>query len=285
MAATQIIKQLLEAGVHFGHQTKRWNPKMKKYIFGEKNKIYIIDLEKTEVALNRAINFLREVASRGEAILFVGTKKQAKDVIKEEAIRCGMFYATERWLGGELTNFATIKKSIKRLKDIRKMGEEGILQRLSKKESAGLSREAAKLNRNLEGIADMGRLPAAIYVVDSKKEEIAVAEANRLGIPVVGLVDTNCDPDNINYPIPGNDDAIRSVKLITQMLTNAIMEGRKAYMENKAAEEAKAAEDNLAEKDVVVDEDVAEEIKKKVLKGKKIEEEPTMLKKKKAIKV
>ncbi len=284
MAATQTIKQLLEAGVHFGHQTKRWNPKMKKYIFGEKNGIYIIDLEKTETALNRALSFLRGVASRGETVLFVGTKKQAKDIMKEEAKRCGMFYVTERWLGGELTNFATIKKSIKRQKDIQKMKEDGTLDKFTKKESAKLSREHAKLTHNLEGILDMGKVPAAIYIVDSKKEEIAVAEANKLAIPVVGLVDTNCDPDKISYPIPGNDDAIRSVKLITQLVTDAILEGKKMLMDNKAAEAAKSEGEDDKEK-VVVDEDAAEELKKKVLKGKKIEEENLVAKKKKTTKV
>ncbi len=284
MAATQTIKQLLEAGVHFGHQTKRWNPKMKKYIFGEKNGIYIIDLEKTEAALSKALSYLRNIASRGELMLFVGTKKQAKDIIKEEAKRCGMFYVTERWLGGELTNFATIKKSIKRHKEIQKMKEDGTLDKLTKKESARLSREMAKLNHNLEGILDMVRVPAALFIVDSKKEEIAVAEANKLEIPVVGLVDTNCDPDKIDYPIPGNDDAIRSIKLITGLVTDAILEGRKAFMDNKAAEEAKAAGDEADKENVVVDEEVAEEIKKKVLKGKKMEEEAPVIKKKKTIK-
>lgn len=285
MTATQTMKQLLEAGVHFGHQTKRWNPKMAKYIFGEKNGIYIIDLQKTEGALNRATSFLREVASKGDGVLFIGTKKQAKDVIKEEALRCGVFYVTERWLGGELTNFATIKKSIKRLKEIQKMEEEGILQKLTKKEASRLSREQAKLNRNLEGVLEMAKLPATIYVVDSKKEEIAVAEANKLGIPVVGLVDTNCDPDKIDYPIPGNDDAIRSIKLITGIVADTILEGKKAYMEGKAAEEAKAEAAEEEERAVRVDEDAADEIKKKVLKGKKVEEEQAAAKRKKTTKV
>ncbi len=283
MATTQTIKQLLEAGVHFGHQTKRWNPKMKKYIFGEKNGIYIIDLEKTEKALNKALNFLREVASRGETILFVGTKKQAKDVIKEEAARCETFYVTERWLGGELTNFATIKKSIKRHKDIQKMKEDGTLNKLSKKEASKLSREYAKLNHNLEGILDMSKPPSAIYLVDSKKEEIAVAEANTLEIPVVGLIDTNCDPDKIDYPIPGNDDAIRSIKLVTQLVGNAILEGKKICMDGRVAEEARVSAEEG--ENVIVDEDTAEELKKKVLKGKKVEEESPVVKKKKTTKV
>lgn len=293
MATTQTIKQLLEAGVHFGHQTKRWNPKMAKYIFGEKNGIYIIDLEKTEEALNKALNFLREIASRGETILFVGTKKQAKDVIKEEALRSEMFYVNERWLGGTLTNFSTIKKSIKRLKELQKMRDNGTFDKLSKKESAKLSRELGKLKYNLDGITEMGKIPAAIYVIDSKNEEIAVNEANRLGLAVVGLVDTNCDPDKIDYPIPGNDDAIRSIKLVTRLVADAICEGRKALMEGKAAEEerqrqAKAAEEISAEKEtaekIAVDEEEAEKIAKKALKGKVVEEEPPVIKKRKTTK-
>ncbi len=283
MAATQTIKQLLEAGVHFGHQKKRWNPKMKKFIFGEKNGIYIIDLEKTEKALEKALGFLREVASQGELVLFVGTKKQAKDVVKEEAARCGMFYVTERWLGGMLTNFATIKKSIKRHKEITKMQEDGTFEKLSKKETAKLGRELAKLNRDLEGVIDMGKLPAAIFIIDSKKEEIAVAEANKLGISVVGLIDTNCDPDKILYPIPGNDDAIRSIKLVSGLVSNAVSEGRKAYLDNKAAEEARHAEEE--NENVEVDEDAAEELKKKVLKGKKTAPAEPATKKKKTTKV
>lgn len=286
MAATQTIKQLLEAGVHFGHQKKRWNPKMKRFIFGEKNGIYIIDLEKTEKALEKALSFLREISSNGELVLFVGTKKQAKDVMKEEALRCGMFYVTERWLGGMLTNFATIKKSIKRHKDIQRMQEDGTMKKLSKKEAAKLTRELAKLNRNLEGVLDMGKLPAAVFIVDSKKEEIAVAEANKLGMAAVGLIDTNCDPDKIDYPIPGNDDAIRSIKLISGMVADAIILGRKAYLDGKAAEEAKAAAEAAEEEKVVVDEDAVEDLSKKVLKGKKAaEEEPVAKKTKKITKV
>lgn len=286
MAATQTIKQLLEAGVHFGHQTKRWNPRMKKYIFGEKNGIYIIDLEKTEAALNKALSFIREVALRGEIILFVGTKKQARDVIKQEALRCGMFYVAERWLGGQLTNFATIKKSIKRQKELHKMKEEGVMDKLSKKEASRRTREYMKLTRDLEGILDMPKIPAAMFVVDSKKEEIAVAEANRLDIPVVGLIDTNCDPTKIDYPIPGNDDAIRSIRLITQLISEAICEGRKAYMDGRAAEEEKAriaSSDASGDKNVTVDEDEAEELKKRVLKGRKIQEEADAVNKKKKI--
>ena len=286
MAATQTIKQLLEAGVHFGHQKKRWNPKMKRFIFGEKNGIYIIDLEKTEKALEKALSFLREISANGELVLFVGTKKQAKDVMKEEALRCGMFYVTERWLGGMLTNFATLKKSIKRHKDIQRMQEDGTMKKLSKKEAAKLTRELAKLNRNLEGVLDMGKLPAAVFVVDSKKEEIAVAEANKLGMAAVGLIDTNCDPDKIDYPIPGNDDAIRSIKLISGMVADAIILGRKAYLDGKAAEKARAAAEAGDEEKVEVDEEAVEDLSKKVLKGKKTaEEEPVAKKTKKITKV
>lgn len=279
MATTQIVKQLLEAGVHFGHQTKRWNPKMSKFIFGEKNGIYIIDLEKTEEALNNALNFLKDIASKGEVVLFVGTKKQAKDVIKEEALRCGMFYMNERWLGGTLTNFSTIKKSIRRLKEIQKMRDEGLLEKLSNKESGQLSKELEKLRYNLEGIIEMGKLPAAIYVVDSKNEEIAVNEANRLGIPIVGLVDTNCDPDKVDYPVPGNDDAIRSIKLVTQLISDAVLAARKIFMEGKAAEEAKEKEVEAKEEarlEEEVDDEETEKMAKKALrKGKAEEGEPS----------
>ena len=293
MATTQIVKQLLEAGVHFGHQTKRWNPKMNKFIFGEKNGIYIIDLEKTEEALNNALSFLKDIASKGEVVLFIGTKKQAKDVIKEEALRCGMFYMNERWLGGTLTNFSTIKKSIKRLKEIQKMRDEGLLEKLSNKESGQLSKELKKLRYNLEGIIEMGKLPAAIYVVDSKNEEIAVNEANRLGIPVVGLVDTNCDPDKVDYPVPGNDDAIRSIKLVTQLISDAVLTGRKVFMEGKAAEEAKEKEAEAREEagikeeeveGITVDDEEAEKMAKKALRKGKVEEGEPSTKKRRSTK-
>ncbi|KPK38133.1 MAG: 30S ribosomal protein S2 [Omnitrophica WOR_2 bacterium SM23_29] len=288
-----MVKQLLEAGVHFGHQTKRWNPKMNKFIFGEKNGIYIIDLEKTEEALNNALSFLKDITSNGEVVLFIGTKKQAKDVIKEEALRCGMFYMNERWLGGTLTNFSTIKKSIKRLKEIQKMRDEGLLEKLSNKESGQLSKELKKLRYNLEGIIEMGKLPAAIYVVDSKNEEIAVNEANRLGIPVVGLVDTNCDPDKVDYPVPGNDDAIRSIKLVTQLISDAVLTGRKVFMEGKAAEEAKEKEAEAREEagikeeeveGITVDDEEAEKMAKKALRKGKVEEGEPSTKKRRSTK-
>ena len=209
------MKQLLEAGVHFGHQTRRWNPKMAKYIFTERNGIYIIDLQKTVKKIDEAYKFMQEVAETGKPVLFVGTKKQAQDTIKEEAERCGMFYVNERWLGGMLTNHKTIKTRIKKLRELEAMEEDGTFDVLPKKEVLQLRAEKDKLEKFLGGIKDMPELPAAIYVVDPRKENIAIQEAHRLGIPVVGIVDTNCDPDEIDYPIPANDDAIRAVKLIT----------------------------------------------------------------------
>jgi len=238
---TSLLKQLLEAGVHFGHQTRRWNPRMKKYIFGERNGIYIIDLQKTVAGLTEAANFLRETAASGGYILFVGTKKQAQQIIKEEALRCGAFYVSERWLGGAITNFQTIRKSVGRLVEIEKMKEDGTFEALKKKEVASLTKERGKLLKNLEGIRSMDRLPKAIYVIDSNVEITAVREANRLSIPVVGLLDTNCNPDKVDYVIPGNDDALRSIKLITLLLVEAILEGKKKLGDKKGAETAKSA--------------------------------------------
>ncbi len=234
MTTTELIKQLLEAGVHFGHQTKRWNPKMKHFIFGEKSGIYIIDLEKTQKFLNDARAFLSEVAAQGKPVLFVGTKKQAQEVIGEEAKRSGVFYINHRWLGGLLTNFQTIKKSIKRYKEIEGMEKDGIFNSLTKKEIASLNKERGKLLKNLSGVIEMDRLPGAIFIVDSKKEETAVLEAKRLGIPVIALIDTNCDPDLIDYPIPGNDDAIKSIKLITSFMAESVLDGKKRFEEVKS---------------------------------------------------
>lgn len=258
MVESALIKSLLEAGVHFGHETKRWNPKMKKYIFGEKNKIYIIDLEKTQGAILKACDFLSKVASEGGSILFVGTKKQAQEIVKEESLRCGMFYVNQRWLGGMLTNFQTIKKSIKRLEDIEAMREDGRFDKISKKEVSQLNKEAFKLNKNLEGIRAMGKSPKAMFVIDSKKEDIAVKEARKIGIPIVALVDTNCDPDVIDYPIPGNDDAIRSIKLIMSIVADSVLGGRKAFAASKAKEEAEKAEAAGGEEVKVIDEEVEE---------------------------
>lgn len=238
MVAT--MKELLESGVHFGHQVKRWNPKMKKYIFGERNGIYIIDLQKTMKGLEDAYNFVKQIAAGGQSVLFVGTKKQAQDSIQEDANRAGAYYVNQRWLGGMLTNFTTIKKSISKLKKIEQMKEEGTFDVLTKKEVAILEKEKDKLMKNLGGIKDMTDLPGAIFVIDPKKEKIAVSEAKRLAIPVVGVVDTNCDPDEIDYVIPGNDDAIRAIRLITSKMANAILEGKSIL--NKEAEDAAQAE-------------------------------------------
>ena len=233
------MKQLLEAGVHFGHQTRRWNPKMAEYIFTERNGIYIIDLQKTVKKVEEAYNFVREITEQGGEILFVGTKKQAQESIKEEAERVGMYYVNARWLGGMLTNFTTIKKRILRMDQLKKMAEDGTFDQLPKKEVVNLTIEAEKLDKNLGGIKDMKKLPAAIFIVDPKKEHNAVAEARKLNIPIIAIVDTNCDPDEIDYVIPGNDDAIRAVKLITSTIANAVLEGKQG---EQFADEAPAEE-------------------------------------------
>jgi small subunit ribosomal protein S2 len=224
---TDLMKQLLEAGVHFGHQTKRWNPKMAQYIFGQRNGIYIINLEKTAERLESACDFLRDITSRGEYVLFVGTKKQAKDAVVEESQRCGMYSVTERWLGGLLTNFSTIKTSVKRMKDLESMKTDGSIDSLTKKERAGLEKEWMKLHKNLAGVSEMKKFPGAVVIVDPKKEDTAAREARKLGIPIIALIDTNSDPDKIDYPIPGNDDAIRAIKLVLAVLADSIVEGRK----------------------------------------------------------
>jgi len=221
------LEQLLLAGAHFGHLTRRWNPKMKKFIFMEKNGIHIIDLKKTLACLETALEEITNIVARGEKILFVGTKKQAKDIIRAEAERCGMFYVTERWLGGTLTNFSTIKKSIKRLKNLEKMSVDGTYEKLTKKEILRIEREKEKMERSLGGIKEMTLLPGGVYVVDVKKEAIAVAEANKLDIPIFGIVDTNCDPDPIDFPIPANDDAYKSIGVITHAVADAVLEGLK----------------------------------------------------------
>ena len=239
------IKQLLEAGVHFGHQKHRWNPKMRDYIFGERNGIYIIDLQKTLRLFKEAVEFVSDVSASGRPILFVGTKRQAQEAVEEEATRCGMFFVTNRWLGGLLTNFATIRNSLKRYEELETMKTDGFYQKVSKKEAARLERERKKLGKNLRGIREMTGLPGALFVVDTVKESIAVKEAKRLGIPVVALVDTNCDPTPIDYVIPANDDALRSVRLITSTIADAIRVGRSVYEAQEAAE-AQAAEERAA---------------------------------------
>ena len=235
------MKQLLEAGVHFGHQTRRWNPKMAKYIFTERNGIYIIDLQKTVKMLDTAYDFIREVSAEGGEILFVGTKKQAQEAIKEEAERCGMHFVNARWLGGMLTNYKTIQKRIARLEQLNKMKEDGTFDLLPKKEVIKLELEIEKLEKFMGGIKNMGTLPKAMFIVDTRKEKIAVAEAKNLGIPVVAIVDTNCDPDEVDYVIPGNDDAIRAVKLIAGAMADAIIEGRQGE-QNVAEETEEVAE-------------------------------------------
>lgn len=240
------MKQLLEAGVHFGHQTRRWNPKMARFIFTERNGIYIIDLQKTVKKIEEAYEFIREVAETGKPILFVGTKKQAQDSIKEEAERSGMYFVNERWLGGMLTNHKTIKTRIDRLRKLEKMQEDGTFDVLPKKEVIKLIAEKDKLEKYLGGIKDMPELPGALFVVDPRKERIAIKEAQKLGIPVVGIVDTNCDPDELDFPIPGNDDAIRAVKLIAGAISQAIIEAKQGTIEvtsSEAAEEVAATEE------------------------------------------
>ena len=233
------VQDLLDAGLHFGHQTKRWNPKMKKYIFGARNGIYIIDLEKTLESLKVALNFVYETVARGRSVLFVGTKKQAQDAVKTEAERCGMYFVNERWLGGMLTNFKTIRSRIERLKAIETMSEDGTFDVLPKKEVIQLKKEWEKLEKNLGGIKNMTRIPDAIFVVDPKKEKICVQEAHALGITLIGIGDTNCDPEELDYIIPGNDDAIRAVKLITSKMADAVIEanqGEEVYTEEAAAQ-------------------------------------------------
>jgi small subunit ribosomal protein S2 len=247
------MKALLEAGVHFGHQVKRWNPKMKRYIFGERNDIYIIDLQKTMKGLEEAYGLVRDSAYGGAKILFVGTKKQAQDSLSEQAKRAGEFFVNQRWLGGMLTNFSTIKRSIDRLKKIEAMKEDGTYEQLTKKEVAKLEKERAKLDKNLSGIKDMDKLPDLVFIIDPRKEKIAVAEARKLNIPIVALVDTNCDPDEIDYVIPGNDDAIRAITLMSTKMADAVLEGKETLDKEKAAEaeaaaiEAKKAEEEAAE--------------------------------------
>lgn len=236
------MKQLLEAGVHFGHQTRRWNPKMAEYIFTERNGIYIIDLQKTVRKLEEAYNFIRELSENGESVLFVGTKKQAQDSVREEAERAGAYFVNARWLGGMMTNFKTIRRRIQRLEQLRKMQEDGTFDRLPKKEVGKLELEIEKLEKYLGGIKTMDKLPGALFIVDPRKERIAVAEAKKLGIPIVAIVDTNCDPDEIDYVIPGNDDAIRAVKLIAGTMADAIIEGRQGAQSAEDAEEEQDAE-------------------------------------------
>ena len=242
--AVVAMKQLLEAGVHFGHQTRRWDPKMAEYIFQARNGIHIIDLQKTSKKIDEAYAFLKEQAEEGKTVLFVGTKKQAQECMKEAALKCGMFYVDQRWLGGMLTNFETIRTRVQRLKDLETMQEDGTFDRLPKKEVILLKKEMEKLEKNLGGIKEMTEIPGVMFVVDPNKEKIAILEARKLGIPVIGLVDTNCNPEDVDYAIPGNDDAIRAVKLIMDVMANAVIEGRQGEsMEQEVDEQEQMAED------------------------------------------
>ncbi|HIS69896.1 MAG TPA: 30S ribosomal protein S2 [Candidatus Gallacutalibacter stercoravium] len=250
------MKQLLEAGVHFGHQTRRWNPKMAEYIFTERNGIYIIDLQKTVRKLEEAYNFVRDLTAEGKSVLFVGTKKQAQDSVKEEAERAGAYYVNARWLGGMMTNFTTIRHRVDRLKQLRAMEADGTFELLPKKEVSKLMLEIEKLEKFLGGIKDMQQLPGALFIVDPRKERIAVAEAKKLGIPIVAIVDTNCDPDEVDYVIPGNDDAIRAVRLISATMANAIIEGKEGQM---GAEEQEELAEAAAQKENETDEEEAAE--------------------------
>jgi small subunit ribosomal protein S2 len=253
------MKELLEAGVHFGHQTKRWNPKMKEYIFGERNGIYIIDLQKTLKMFKEASKFVQDLANDGRIVLFVGTKRQAQDAIAEEAQRCGMFYINQRWLGGLLTNWVTVQKSVKRLKELDEMATDGRYELLPKKEVIKLERERKHLQANLAGIKNMSRLPDAIFVIDSNKEQIAVREARKLGIPVVAVVDTNCDPSEVDYVIPGNDDALRAIRLFTSKISESIAEGAQLMTDKQvadmqaAADAAQVAADQTQVEEVAID--------------------------------
>jgi small subunit ribosomal protein S2 len=246
------MKELLEAGVHFGHQVKRWNPKMKKYIFGQRNGIYIIDLQKTVKMFEVAYNFVKDLSSRGGSVLFVGTKKQAQDVISEESLRGQAYFVNQRWLGGMLTNFKTVKQGIEKLRKIEKMNEDGTYDLLTKKEVAKFENERQRLDKNLSGVKAMNNLPEAVIIIDPKKESIAVAEAKKLQIPIVALVDTNCDPDDIDYVIPGNDDAIRSIKLLSSKIADAVLEGKSILNKtNEEAAEKEAAEEKIAAEEIV----------------------------------
>ncbi len=259
--AVVAMKQLLEAGVHFGHQTRRWDPKMAEYIFQARNGIHIIDLQKTSKKLDEAYAFLKEQVEEGKTVLFVGTKKQAQECVKEAALKCGMYYVDQRWLGGMLTNFDTIQKRIQRLKDLEAMEQDGTFEVLPKKEVILLKKEMEKLERNLGGIKEMDKLPGVIFLVDPKKERIAILEAKKLNIPVIGLVDTNCNPEELDYPIPGNDDAIRAVKLIADVMANAVIEGKQGEsFESVEEQEQVATEEATSMEQVVANEEENKEV-------------------------
>jgi small subunit ribosomal protein S2 len=268
------MRELLEAGVHFGHQSDRWDPKMKPYIYAERNKIHVIDLHKSIPLIEKAYNFIKETVLANGTILFVGTKKQAQETIADEAKRCGMFYVNQRWLGGTLTNFKTLKKNIARLNDIEKMEADGVFEKLPKNEVAQLRREHRKLERGLGGVRLMTQPPTAIFVVDSSKESIAIAEARKLKIPIVAIVDTNCDPDDVDYPVPANDDAIRSVKLLTSLMADAVLEGRQIVAPAEEAEALIAVPEEIEEAEALGKEVTLEEIvMPEIAKLEKVDEE------------
>ncbi len=256
------MKELLEAGVHFGHQTRRWNPKMKEFIFGERNGIHIIDLQKTLKMFREASRFVSDLTGQGRTVLFVGTKRQAQEAVAEEAKRCGAFFVNHRWLGGTLTNWATLQKSIKRLKLLKAMIEDGRMEQLSKKERARLEREMKHLQQNLQGIEAMAQIPDAMFVIDSNAEEIAVKEARRMGVPVVAVVDTNCDPDLVDWIIPGNDDALRAIKLFTSKISESVIEGHANYQQSQVAEQKAAEDQPLVEQVEFVDTSAYEQYEK-----------------------
>jgi small subunit ribosomal protein S2 len=272
--STVTMKELLEAGVHFGHETKRWDPKMKPYIFGARNGIYIIDLQKTVQLFKEAYLFIRDTAAKGEYILFVGTKKQAQETIQEQATRCGMFYVNHRWLGGMLTNFQTIKRSIERLKKLEAMKNEEIYNLLPKKEVLELEKERTRLERSLGGIKNMDRLPGAVFIVDPKKERIAVREARKVGIPSVGIVDTNCNPEELDYIIPGNDDAIRAIHLFTSKIADAVIEGRQLYEKQLQIEAEKEQKEEVSKEPIeaVSEEESKDEVEEISEEDEEIEE-------------
>lgn len=266
------MKQLLEAGVHFGHQSKRWNPKMKKFIYSSRNDIHVIDLHKTIPLIEKAYNFVKESITKGGNVLFVGTKKQAQEAIEEEAKRCGMFYVNQRWFGGTLTNFKTLKKTLARMKEIEKMEADGTFEKLPKKEVAALKREHLKIVRGLGGVREMTSMPSVLFVIDSKKEIIAIKEAKRLEIPIVGVVDTNCDPEEVDYPIPANDDAIKSIKLLTSLIADAVLVGRQILKPAEISAEEIAVPAEIEEAEVLGQEEAMEAMLAAKLK---LEEEET----------
>jgi len=267
------MKQLLEAGVHFGHQSKSWNPKMKKFIYSSRNDIHVIDLHKTIPLIEKAYNFVKDSVAKNGTVLFVGTKKQAQESIEEEAKRCGMFFVNQRWLGGTMTNFKTLKKNIAKMKDIEKMEADGTFEKITKKEVASIKREYQKIVKGLGGIRDMVSMPSILFVIDSKKEIIAIKEAKRLDIPIVGVVDTNCDPEEVDYPIPANDDAIKSIKLLTSLIADAVMAGRQVLKPTEASTEEIAVPVELEEAEMLGQEEQMEAIAAAKLKLENEEEQ------------